>query len=35
MQREAGVRSGWVQAVEALAILSILAADRLVRRRET
>lgn len=35
MQREAGVPSGWVQAVEALAILSILAADRLVRRRET
>ena len=34
MQREAGVPAGWVQAVEALAILSILAADRFVRGRE-
>ena len=34
MQREAGVPAGWVNAVEALVILSILAADRLIRRRE-
>jgi simple sugar transport system permease protein len=34
MQREAGVPAGWVQAVEALVILSILAADRFVRGRE-
>ena len=34
MQREAGVPAGWVDAVEALVILSILAADRLIRRRE-
>ncbi len=35
MQREAGVPAGWVQAVEALAILSILAVNRFLARRET
>lgn len=35
MQREAGVPAGWVQAVEALAILSILAVDRFLDRRPT
>jgi ABC-type uncharacterized transport system permease subunit len=32
MQREAGVPAGWVQAVEALAILSILAVNRFLAR---
>jgi simple sugar transport system permease protein len=34
MQREAGVPAGWVQAVEALAILSILAVNRFMARRD-
>ena len=35
MQREAGVPAGWVQAVEALVILSVLAVDRFLTRRAT
>jgi ABC-type uncharacterized transport system permease subunit len=34
MQREAGVPAGWVQAVEALAILSILTVNRFMARRD-
>ncbi len=33
MQREAGIPSAWVGAVEALAILSVLAVDQIRRRR--
>ena len=33
MQREAGIPSAWVGAVEALAILSVLAVDQISRRR--
>lgn len=34
MQRDVGVPSGWVNTVVALAILSIVAVDRLLRRRK-